>query len=170
MLSSLYISAITNYLIMSNLYQNNPLLGTWKLISIKAILPDGTVNNEAFGTNPIGYITYTVEGKMMVMFSKSERQLLSGNSASPLTSAIHSVPIEERAEAFSTFNSYAGSYTLDGDKVIHHVEIASIPNRIGKNLTRTFTINENQVTLKTPPSRSDDIPKIFELTWERIKS
>ncbi|BAY85653.1 hypothetical protein NIES267_51540 [Calothrix parasitica NIES-267] len=155
---------------MSNLYQNNPLLGTWKLISIKAILPDGSINNEAFGINPIGYITYTVEGKMMVMFSKSERQLLSGNSASPLTSAIHSVPIEERAEAFSTFNSYAGSYTVDGDKVIHHVEIASIPNRIGKSLTRTFTINENQVALKTPPSRSDDTPKIFELTWERIES
>ena len=154
---------------MSNLDKNNPLLGTWKLISIKATLPDGTINNQAFGINPIGYITYTVEGKMMVIFSKSERRLLSGNSASPLTNAIHSVPIEERAEAFSTFNSYAGSYTLDGDKVIHHVEIASIPNRVGKSLTRNFTINGNRVTLKTPPSRSDDTPKIFELTWERIE-
>ncbi|MEL6462556.1 MAG: lipocalin-like domain-containing protein [Cyanobacteria bacterium J06621_15] len=154
---------------MSNLYQNNPLIGTWKLISIKAIFPDGTIDDEAFGINPLGYINYTVEGKMMVIFSKSERPFLSGNSASPLTNAIHSVPIEERAEAFSTFNSYAGSYTLDGDKVIHHVEIASIPNRIGKSLTRIFTINENRVTLKTPPSRSDDTPKIFELTWERLE-
>lgn len=152
---------------MSN-SKNNPLLGTWKLIEIKAILPDGTINNEAFGINPIGYITYTIEGKMMVMFSKSERPFLSGNSASPLTNAIHSVPIEERAEAFSTFNSYAGSYTVDGEKVIHHVEIASIPNRIGKSLTRNFKLNGNRITLKTPPSRSDDIPKIFELTWERI--
>lgn len=152
---------------MSN-SKNNPLLGTWKLIEIKAIFPDGTINNEAFGINPIGYITYTIEGKMMVMFSKSERPFLSGNSASPLTNAIHSVPIEERAEAFSTFNSYAGSYTVDGEKVIHHVEIASIPNRIGKSLTRNFKLNGNRITLKTPPSRSDDIPKIFELTWERI--
>ena len=154
---------------MSNFTQNNPLLGTWKLISITAIFPDGNIDREAFGANPIGYITYTTEGKMMVIFSKSQRSLLSGNSASPLTAAIHSVPIEERAEAFSTFNSYAGSYTLDGDKVIHHVEIASIPNRIGKSLTRTFVLNGNQVTLKTPPSKSDDTPKIFELTWERIQ-
>lgn len=152
---------------MSN-SKNNPLLGTWKLIEIKAIFPDGTINDEAFGINPIGYITYTIEGKMMVMFSKSERPFLSGNSASPLTNAIHSVPIEERAEAFSTFNSYAGSYTVDGEKVIHHVEIASIPNRIGKSLTRNFKLNGNRITLKTPPSKSDDIPKIFELTWERI--
>jgi hypothetical protein len=154
---------------MSNSYQNNPLLGTWKLISITAIFPDGNVGKEAFGANPIGYITYTTEGKMMVIFSKGDRPLLSGNSASPLTAAIHQVPIEERAEAFSTFNSYAGSYTLDGNKVIHHVEIASIPNRIGKSLTRTFTLNGNRVILKTPPSKNDDTPKMFELIWERIE-
>ncbi len=154
---------------MSNLSQNNPLLGTWKLISITAIFPNGNIDKEAFGANPIGYITYTIEGKMMVIFSKGDRALLSGNSASPLTAAIHGVPIEQRAEAFSTFNSYAGSYSIDGNKVIHHVEIASIPNRIGKSLTRTFTLNGNQVTLKTPPSKSDDTPKIFELTWERVE-
>lgn len=155
---------------MSSLYENNPLIGTWKLISITAIFPDGTVNTQAFGANPIGFITYSNVGKMMVIFSKSERSLLSGNSASPLTDAIHSVPIEERAQAFSTFNSYAGNYTIDGNKVIHHVEIASIPNRVGKSLTRTFTLNGNRVTLKTPPSKSDDIPKIFELVWQRIES
>ncbi|MGB3759142.1 MAG: lipocalin-like domain-containing protein [Rivularia sp. (in: cyanobacteria)] len=154
---------------MSNFHQNNPLLGTWKLISITAIFTDGNVDKEAFGSNPIGYITYTIEGKMMVIFSKSQRPLLSGNSASPLTAAIHQVPIKERAEAFSTFNSYAGSYTLDGNKVIHHVEIASIPNRIGKSLTRTFTLNGNRVILTTSPSKSDDTPKIFELTWERVE-
>ncbi|MBE9215695.1 lipocalin-like domain-containing protein [Plectonema cf. radiosum LEGE 06105] len=152
---------------MSNFSQNNPLLGTWKLISITAIFPDGKIDKEAFGINPIGYITYTPEGKIMVIFSKSERPLLSGNSASPLTTAIHSVPIEERSQAFSSFNSYAGSYTLDGNTVIHHVEIASIPNRVGKSLTRTFTLHGNRVTLKTPPSKSDDTPK-FELVWERI--
>lgn len=154
---------------MSNFSQNNPLLGTWKLISVTAIFPDGNINNEAFGTNPIGYITYTPEGKMMVIFSKSERPLLSGNSASPLTAAIHSVPIEERAQAFSSFNSYAGSYTLDGNKVIHHVEIASIPNRVGQSLIRSFKLDGNRVTLKTPPSKSDDVPKVFELVWERIE-
>lgn len=155
---------------MPNFPQDNPLLGTWKLISIKAILPDGNINNEAFGANPIGYITYTIEGKMMVIFSKSDRPLLSGKSASPLTAAIHSVPIEERSQAFSSFNSYAGSYTVDGNKVIHHVEIASIPNRIGKSLTRNFRLDGNRVTLTTPPSQSDNTPKIFELTWQRLES
>ena len=154
---------------MSQLSQQNPLLGTWKLISITAIFPDGSRDTETFGANPVGYITYTPEGKMMVIFSKSERQLLSGNTPSPLTAAIYVVPVEERAQAFSSFNSYAGNYTIEGDKVIHHVEIASIPNRVGKKLTRTFTLNENRVTLKTPPSKSDDVPKVFELVWDRVE-
>jgi Lipocalin-like domain len=147
--------------------ESNPLLGTWKLISVTAILPDGTVENEAYGSNPTGYITYTSEGKMMVIFSKSDRPPLSKENASPLSAAIHSVPIEERSQAFSTFNAYAGTYTLSGNTVTHHVEVASIPNRVGKNLVRTFTLNGNQITLSTPPSKGDAVPKVFELLWER---
>ncbi|MEA5596418.1 lipocalin-like domain-containing protein [Rivularia sp. UHCC 0363] len=152
---------------MSNFADNNPLLGTWKLISIMAIFSNGKIDREAFGINPIGYITYTIEGKIMVIFAKSDRTLLSGNSASSLTDAIHSVPIEERSQAFSTFNSYAGSYTLDGNTVIHHVEIASIPNRVGKSLTRNFKLDKNRITLTTP-YQSDDKPR-FELVWERVE-
>ncbi|MEM7726172.1 MAG: lipocalin-like domain-containing protein [Cyanobacteria bacterium P01_A01_bin.45] len=155
---------------MPSLPENNPLLGTWKLISITAIFSDGKVNKEAFGENPIGYITYTHESKMMVIFSRSDRTLLPGNAPSPLTDFIHSIPVEERAIAFTTFNAYAGSYTIDGNTVTHHVEIASIPNRVGKSLTRTFSLNNNQVTLKTPQSKSDKHPKIFELVWEKVSN
>ncbi|MEM7556889.1 MAG: lipocalin-like domain-containing protein [Cyanobacteria bacterium P01_A01_bin.84] len=153
---------------MSKQSENNPLLGTWKLISITAISPDGNINQEAFGSNPVGYITYTPESKMTVIFSKSDRALLPGNAPSPLTDFIHSVSFEERAIAFTTFNAYAGSYTINGNTVTHHVEIASVPNRVGKNLTRTFSLKDNQVTLRTPQSKSDRTPKIFELVWERV--
>ncbi len=149
--------------------QSNPLLGTWKLISVTATLPDGSIKPEVFGANPTGYITYTPEGKMMVIFSKSNRPPLSGNARSPLSDAIHSVPAEERAQAFTTFNAYAGTYNISGNTVIHHVEVASMPNRIGQSLIRTFSVNGNRVTLKTPPSKSDDVPKIFELVWERLE-
>ena len=149
--------------------QNNPLIGTWKLISVTAILPDGKIEPEAFGTNPTGYITYTPEGKMMVIFSRSDRPPLSGNARSTLSKAIHSVPVEERAQAFTTFNAYAGTYTINENTVTHHVEVASMPNRIGQNLTRVFTLNGNRIKLKTPPSKSDDVPKIFELVWERVE-
>ncbi|WP_341530429.1 lipocalin-like domain-containing protein [Nostoc sp. UHCC 0302] len=149
--------------------QNNPLLGVWKLISINVSSPDGNVDLDVYGTNPTGYITYTPEGRMMVMFSRSDRSPLSSNINSPLSREIHSVTVEERAEAFSTFNAYAGTYILNGNIVTHYIEVASIPNRVGTNLTRTFTLNGNRVTLKTPPTMSDGVLKVFELVWERVE-
>ncbi|WP_196513594.1 lipocalin-like domain-containing protein [Nostoc sp. NZL] len=68
----------------------------------------------------------------------------------------------------STFNAYAGTYTLSGNTVTHQIEIASIPNRVGTKLVRTFTLSENRVTLLTPPVFSDGVEQVFELVWERI--
>ncbi|WP_051469956.1 lipocalin-like domain-containing protein [Fischerella sp. PCC 9605] len=149
--------------------QNNPLLGTWKLISAIAISPDGTVDAEAYGPNPSGYITYTPEGRMMVLFSRSDRLPFSADIRSPFTSNIHSVPLEERAQAFVSFNAYAVTYALSDNTVTHHVEIASIPNRVGTDLVRTFTLNGNRITLKTPPTMSGNVSKVFELMWERVE-
>jgi hypothetical protein len=148
--------------------QNNPLIGIWKLISATAIHADETVNPDVYGANPIGYITYTSDGHMMVMFSKSDRSLLSLEVRSPLSQEMQSLPVEELAQAFTTFNAYAGTYRLSGNTVTHQIEIASIPNRVGTTLVRTFTLSKSRLTLKTSPAFNDDIETVFELVWERI--
>jgi hypothetical protein len=148
--------------------ESNPLIGIWKLISATAIHADGTATPHVYGTHPIGYITYTLDGHMMVMFSKSDRPPLSHEVQSPLSPELQSLPVEELAQAFTTFNAYAGTYTLSGNTVTHQLEIASIPNRVGTTLVRTFTLSENRVTLSTPPVLSDGVEKVFELVWERI--
>jgi hypothetical protein len=148
--------------------QNNLLIGIWKLISATAIYADGTVTPDVYGIHPVGYITYTPDGHMMVMFSRSDRPSLSQEVRSPLSSEMQSLPAEELAQAFTTFNAYAGTYTLSGNTVIHHIEIASIPNRVSTTLVRTFTLNENQVTLRTSPVLNDDVEIVFELVWQRI--
>lgn len=148
--------------------QNNPLIGTWKLISATAIHSDGTIDSEVYGANPTGYITYTADGHVMVMFSRSDRSLFSKEIQSPLSQEIQSLPMEERAQAFTTFNAYAGTYAVEGNTVTHQIEVASIPNRVGTTLVRTFTLNENQVMLKTQPAFSDGIEQVFELVWKRV--
>jgi lipocalin-like protein len=37
-----------------------------------------------------------------------------------------STPAEERAQAYSTFMAYVGRYTYTGDRVVHHVDVASV--------------------------------------------
>ncbi|WP_315789725.1 lipocalin-like domain-containing protein [Fischerella sp. JS2] len=150
--------------------EHNPLLGTWKLISATAINPDGTIDSEVYGSHPTGYITYTPERRMMVIFSQRDRLALTGDIRSPFSKEIKSLPPQECLQAFSTFNAYAGMYTIEGNTVTHHVEIASIPNRVGTDLVRTFTLNGNQVTLQTPPTKTAGVEKVFELVWEKVES
>ncbi len=150
--------------------EDNPLLGTWKLISAIATNPDGTVDPDVYGSNPTGYITYTPERRIMVIFSKCDRLPLNGDINSPFSKQIQSLPQQECVQAFSTFNAYAGMYTIDGNTVTHHVEVASIPNRVGTDLVRTFTLKGKQVTLKTLPTKIDGVEKVLELVWERVES
>ena len=82
--------------------QNNPFIGIWKLISATAIHADGTVIPDVYGTHAVGYITYTLDGHMMVMFSRSNRPPLSQEVQSPLSPELQSLPVEELAQAFTT--------------------------------------------------------------------
>ncbi|MBD2066419.1 lipocalin-like domain-containing protein [Leptolyngbya sp. FACHB-671] len=148
--------------------ENNPLIGMWKLISATAIHANGTATPDVYGTHPVGYITYTSDGHMMVMFARSDRSPLSQEVQSPLSPQMHALPVEELAQAFTTFSAYAGTYTLSGNTVTHQLEIASIPNRVGTALVRTFTLSESQVTLRTSPVLTDGVETVFELVWERI--
>jgi len=148
--------------------QNNLLVGTWKLISATAIQSDGRINSEVYGVNPSGYITYTEAGHMMVMFSRSDRAPLSQAIHSPLSGEMSTVPVEELAQAFTGFSAYAGTYTIEGNTVSHRLTLASIPNRVGTTLTRTFTTTGDRITLRTPETILDGIATVFELSWARV--
>ncbi len=61
-------------------------------------------------------------------------------------------PAEERAQAYSTFMAYAGKYTFSGDKVVHHIEVASLQNWVNTDQTRFVTLRGNRLYLRnTPP-------------------
>lgn len=86
------------------------LVGTWKLVSVSSRTDKGDINKGAHGTNPVGFLTYTSEGRVSVVIAEDGRK--------PLSVADRvSAPMEERAQAHSTFHAYAGRYTFTGDKV-----------------------------------------------------
>ena len=78
--------------------------------------------------------------------------------------------VEERAEAFATFFAYAGSYSLAGDEIIHHVEIASVENWANTDLVRLVRFEEDRITLTTPPLSVGGTIQTTELIWERHSS
>jgi hypothetical protein len=47
--------------------------------------------------------------------------------------------------------AYAGTYSIEGNKVIHHVLTAWVPTWIGTDQVRYFEINGNNLSIKTAP-------------------
>jgi len=133
------------------------VVGTWKLVSASS-----SADKAVFGQSPTGFLTYTPDGHMSGLIAYDGRKQLSNSD-------IFSVPIEETAQAFSTFIAYAGRYTFTGRQVIHHVEIASIQNWVNTDLTRDATFEGDRMILRTPPMTSSGVSQTFELVWQRVK-
>jgi hypothetical protein len=143
---------------------NSVLIGTWKLLSATETTANGEINEKAFGPSPTGFLTYTADGRVMAIITHSGRKALSINDRV-------SAAAEERAEAFATMFAYAGRYALSGDKVVHHVEAASVPNWVDTDLVRLMNIAGDRLTLRTPPGQLKGGVKMggTELVWERLK-
>src|SRR5271155_2506837 len=88
---------------------NDKLVGTWKLVSASSTTSAGERSETPYGPSPVGFLTYTAEGRVTAMISNDGREPLSFGGGSQ----------QEQAEAFKTFLAYAGRYKLIGDKVIH---------------------------------------------------
>ena len=98
---------------------------------------------------------------MTAMISHAGRKPLSGDRISS--------PAPERAEAFATFFAYAGGYSVNGDQVIHHVEISSVQNWVNTDMVRLIKFADDRITLQTPPLSVAGTTQTTDLVWERVK-
>ena len=131
--------------------KDNALIGMWKLKSISRVDPQTKRTSEPWGTHPKGYITYLASGRMMVIFSHEKQTVPVGTE---MTTAEW---IARAREAVA----YAGTYMIDGDKVIHYVEVSTIVAYIGTKQIRPFKIDGNTVSLFSAVTGQT-------LTWERF--
>ena len=136
------------------------LLGVWSLISIRDRLPDGTTGDPPnFGPDPAGHLVYTASGHVSVNFMRRSR-LPWRSEESPTDS--------ERAIAAAGYGAYAGRFTLHAGFVLHHVEVALIPNRVGRDLKRFYSFSGDLLTLRPPPLTRAGVTVERSLVWRRI--
>ena len=135
--------------------------GTWKLLSFTSTTDKGEVKM-LMGQKPVGFITYTPDGRMSVVITAEARKPLSVNDRI-------AAPADERAEAFSTLVAYAGRYTFTGDKIIHHVEASWMPNQVGTDLVRSVKLEGDRLTLRTTPTLQAGVQTTTDLVWQRLK-
>ena len=137
------------------------VVGTWRLVSWMEQETETKAVHKLFGDNPLGLLTYTADGRMMVIFTDPNRK-----------AAATRQPTEaEAAHLFKTMVAYAGTYSVEGNKVIHKIEVSSNQAWNGTSQQRLFETKDNRLFLKTPPFMSAFLGKeiISELVWERTK-
>jgi hypothetical protein len=139
------------------------ILATWKLTAVSSSTDSGEQNESPFGPNPTGFLTYTPDGRMSAIVSYGGRKRLSSTDS-------HLAPVEEQAEAFKTFVAYAGRFTLNGDTVIHHVEVCSIQDWVGTDLIRGLKLEGDRLVLVSSPTPVDGKTQTFNLIWQRLPS
>ena len=137
---------------------SNRLAGTWKLVSASSKNLNGERNETPYGPNPTGLLTYTEDGRVASVISYGGRKPL------PITGGT----TQDQAEAFKTCLAYAGTYTLSGNKVTHHVEVSSIQNYVNRDLIRDVKFEGERIVLVTPPTSVNGKIQSIELTWQRL--
>ena len=145
----------------ANAQCKDSVVGTWKLVSVTATTDKGDVDKAVLGQNPSGLLTYTADGRMMAIISDDGRK--------PLSIADRvSAPAGERAQAYSTFMAYAGGYTFTCDKVVHHVEVASLQNWVNTDQTRIVSLQGNRLIVRNTPMLRAGVMVTIESRWERL--
>src|SRR2546430_1646074 len=113
----------------------NLLIGRWRLISFEVRTEDDHVSYP-LGRDAIGYLTYTANGYVFLAMMKPNCPRFSSEDPSKASP-------QEKVAAFDTYMTYCGTYVLQGDRVIHHLELSPFPNWIGSDFERIVNLTED---------------------------
>jgi len=138
------------------------LLGTWSLVRAFETRDGRVVDAAPLGPHPSGFIHYLEDGRMAVVIAHDGRAPLSGSSR-------RDAPDSELAQAARTFDAYAGPYTVrDEHTVVHHLEISSYQNDLGRDYVRTVDFIDGELHLGTPMFQVADGLRGMYLVWRRL--
>ena len=144
---------------MTALADGNPLVGTWKLTSYVMTTTTGE-RSTPFGEHPNGYLSYAPDGRMHAIGTAEGRMLPHDVAATD----------EERAKLHRTMFAYAGTYTVEPDKVIHHVDVSWNQVWNGTDQVRFYKLAGTTLTITTARARSavDGRESQSVLVWQKL--
>jgi hypothetical protein len=134
-------------------------VGVWELERIEDFLEGKRGPAPGFET-PVGLLIYLGSGLMSVSFAGASRiHFLREFSPSP----------SELSAAGAAYGGYAGRWELDEPRreVLHHVETAFVPNRVGRTIRRSYSFKEDLLFLRPIPLAAGDEAPDRVLRWRR---
>ncbi len=139
---------------------DNPLIGTWSLISWYNQQANGD-KSYPLGTDASGYINYSPDGFVFVHLIAGARELYELNDPFAGTQ-------QEDSAAIKSQISYAGPYEYHKEHVIHHVTAASCPNWVGSKQIRNICFKGPQLELSAAGAQMHGQRVTAHVLWERV--
>ena len=126
----------------------NSVIGTWHLVAETATDDTGQQRPPLVGPMPLGVITFTAAGRMIVAVSDGRPDPIEGPRG---------------------YYSYCGSYSFDGTHLGTHVDGASDPRLRAAPQVRAAQFDGDRLTLRLSDGFFPDADRVVrELIWDRI--
>ncbi len=141
------------------------LIGSWRLISVETVRPNGEVIYPIYGKHPEGLLVYDRAGWMSVQIVSDPQPTV------PVTDSRQgfiAAPPAEKLAAADAFYAYYGTWTVDptGATVTHHIHQSLMPGERGEDVVRQLSIEGNRLTLLAKTHEMGEEHQ-RRLTWER---
>lgn len=133
--------------------------GRWSVVSWEQLYDDGRVVLP-MGTELEGFIEYNDSGMFCVVAKKGRANFTTGGQ--------WSADDAEKAGAYSTYLTYAGDYSVEGNKITHHISYSIYPNWVGGLQHRNAELDGDTLSLTTARlEEGTSEARISKLVWKR---
>ena len=137
------------------------LVGTWALVDWRIEYLDGRVTRP-FGVDAAGQLVYSADGHMSASVSRAGRSRLDAANA-------RLASVADKAAAFDGYFHYAGRWHLDGNTVVHSVDLALNPDFVGSEQRRRVDFDGAQdLQLSADEPVGERGARRHVLAWRRV--
>jgi hypothetical protein len=139
------------------------LIGTWTLVSVNNIHPDGS-RVHPYGENPKGMLMFDAKGNYTIQILKAVRPTVASGDKNKCTP-------EENAALVQGSNSHFGKYSVDekGKIIAFKIEHASFPNWEGTEQKRSYTFTGNSLKYFVTQTTQGGQSVIAEVAWQKME-
>jgi hypothetical protein len=136
------------------------ITGAWQLDSWRIHYGDGREPSQPFGHSPGGLLIYSDDGWMSATVHRARREPFPPDqSPRQLDEALIT-------QAYWSYFHYAGTWRLEGDRVIHSVRHSLNPNMAGTEQVRHMKLDGNVLSL-SGVEHINGVTRRHELIWRR---
>ena len=145
------------------------LIGTWRLLSIRLVGPNGPAVDPFFGADPIGILVYDPSGWMSVQIVGGQRPAMDAPASfvSRATPGETAQDAQLKASVLDTYYAYFGTWRYDEatSSVVHDIRSSLIPGESGKSYSQTVSLVGGHLVFSRHAMNGAIVQ---EKVWERV--